>query len=579
MKKMAIIFALIHTIYTFAQPTVEYKPHENNQAEITVLFTLDPNDCLYYDYFSVSVNSPHVVIDEWSTTPKPIDQFDSDFKESKKICIGNTTMTVHITYTQPTTAQLHINYYQKNNKKIESLSIPLTSNIAQKEIIAEQLDPEEKADDLPFSTQTQKSEQSLSWSDTISNILKTTESLTVRLIFALILGLLLSLTPCIYPMIPITVGILQSQGTKSVIKNFLLAATYTIGIATTFACLGLAAAFTGQIFGSLLAKPLFVWSLVLFLLYLAGSMIGFYDMYIPSFLQSRTQQYRGGSLLSVFLFGAVSGTIASPCLSPGLFLLLTLVTTLGSKLIGFLLLFSFGIGLGIPLLIIGTFSSSLNVLPSAGIWMVEIKKFFGFIMIGMCFFYLKNIIAWNIVLWAIAVTLFIAGLFYFDAAKKVFGWKKRYNILATFLIVASLFAAFKAFQDFYPIPTKEETVSINWLSDFDAALSQARAKNKQLFVDITAPYCSICKAIDKKLLHNDDVVKALENFVLMKIDNKESNEQHEQLQKQWSITGVPTFLIIEPMTGTIVRRFGAEIHDLSPEQFVNGYLKEDKKLL
>lgn len=579
MKKMAIIFALIHTIYTFTQPTVEYKPHENNQAEITVLFTLDPNDCLYYDYFSVSVNSPHVVIDEWSTSPKPIDQFDSDFKESKKICIGNTTMTVHITYTQPTTAQLHINYYQKNNKKIESLSIPLTSNIAQKEIISEQLDQEGKADDLPFSTQTQKSEEHLSWSDTISNILKTTDSLTVRLLFALILGLLLSLTPCIYPMIPITVGILQSQGTKSVIKNFLLAATYTTGIATTFAFLGLAAAFTGQIFGSLLAKPLFVWSLVLFLLYLAGSMIGFYDMYIPSFLQSRTQQYKGGSILSVFLFGAVSGTVASPCLSPGLFLLLTLVTTLGSKLIGFLLLFAFGIGLGIPLLIIGTFSSSLNVLPSAGIWMVEIKKFFGFIMIGMCFFYLKNIIAWNIVLWAIAVTLFIAGLFYFDAAKKVFGWKKRYNILATFLIIASIFAAFKAFQDLYPIPIKKEIVQINWLSDFDAALSQARAENKKLFVDVTAPYCSICKAIDKKLLQDATVIEALNDYICMKIDNKESNEEHEKLQKRLEVNGVPAFFIIEPMSMLVVRRFGSEIYDFSPTQFVDRCLKVNRNLL
>lgn len=569
MKKFAIIYALIQTISLCTQPTVSYKSNDGNHADINVSFSLSNNDCLYYDYFAVSVNSPDVVVDNWTVSPKPIEQFDADFKETKKISLGDTTLSAHITYLKPASAHLHVNYYQKSDKKIDALSIPIAFQTASDSSLSNEVNAEENSNDDSVSfAQSTKKEPSSSWSDTISNILQTTNSLWVRLLFALILGLLLSLTPCIYPMIPITVGILQAQGTKSVIKNFLLAATYTMGIATTFALLGLAAAFTGQIFGSLLAKPLFVWGLVLFLLYLAGSMIGFYDMYIPAFLQPRSQQYKGGSLLSVFLFGAVSGTIASPCLSPGLFLLLTLVTTLGSKIIGFLLLFAFGVGLGIPLLIIGTFSSSLNVLPSAGMWMVEVKKFFGFIMIGMCFFYLKNIVAWNVLLWAMAAALFMSGVFYLYNAKKVFGWTKLYNIIGTILIMAAMVTTFKAFQAMHPINAQSQANGVAWLTDYDAALARAQKENKKIFVDITAPYCSICKAIDKKILMSPGVVTHLKNFVPMKIENKESNDQHTALQEQWSIKGVPAFLLIDPQTEEIITRFGAEIHDWSPEEFV-----------
>jgi thioredoxin:protein disulfide reductase len=567
MKRIVSFCALLVALTIGAQPTVSYKNLPDNQAELIVSFKLLKNDLLYHDFFSVSANSPDVTIDNWEIDSKPIEQFDADFKETKKMYLKDISVIIHLTYLKPTSAHIHLNYYQKSNKKIDALSIPISSSQESQEEPSQEDSITLANTEMRAQKTASPQESSKSWSDTIGHIVETTNSLWIRLLFALILGLLLSLTPCIYPMIPITVGILQAQGTKSLFKNFLLAATYTIGIATTFALLGLTAAFTGQIFGSLLAKPLFVGGLVLFLLYLAGSMIGFYDMYIPAFLQPRSQQYKGGSIISVFLFGAVSGTIASPCLSPGLFLLLTLVTTIGSKLIGFLLLFAFGIGLGIPLLIIGTFSSSLNVLPSAGMWMIEIKKFFGFIMIGMCFFYLKNVMNPELLLWIISGTLLLAGIFYLRQAQTVRGWKKVYNILGTIVIIASVATTFKAFQALHPIVEKAETV-VDWETDYTVAHAQALTEKKKIFVDITAPFCSICKAIDKKILSNPAVVSHLKHFVTMKIDNKETNEQHAKLQEQWSIKGVPAFLIIDPETDAIIARFGAEMHDWSPEEFI-----------
>ncbi|NBP59452.1 DUF255 domain-containing protein, partial [bacterium] len=149
----------------------------------------------------------------------------------------------------------------------------------------------------------------------LQTYLTTTNSVALRILFALVLGILLSLTPCIYPMIPITVGVLQSQGSKSLLTNFLLSSAYTLGISTTFSLFGLLAATSGQAFGHMLANPLFIIFIVALLLYFALSLFGLYNLYIPRFLQKKHSIQGGGSFGSIFLFGLISGSVASPCLS------------------------------------------------------------------------------------------------------------------------------------------------------------------------------------------------------------------------------------------------------------------------
>jgi thiol:disulfide interchange protein DsbD len=582
-KQVCIFSSLLFFLSLNAQPHITYDNHGDNRTTIRVQFDLKPDDLLYSDYFAVSVNNPTVTIEDWHVTPHSIEQFDSDFKDIKKINANNPTLEITAHCTNVCDAVIHVDYYQKSKKMLESLSIPLhldpSQDAAQSDIQSDNQVQEETVAAPNERTSSQPPEEK-SWTDRIEDLLQSTNSLWIRMLFALLLGLLLSLTPCIYPMIPITVGILQAQGAQSVLRNFLVSCSYTTGIATTFALLGLSAAFTGQLFGSLLGNPLFVVGIVLVLLYLAGSMIGLYEMYIPSFLTAGNTTYKGGSLLSTFVFGAVTGTIASPCLSPGLVLLLTLVTTIGSKLIGFLILFAFGMGLGIPLLIIGTFSGSMNVLPSAGMWMVEVKKFFGFIMIGMCFFYLNNVVSWSILSWAVAATVLAAGIFYFDQAKTVPGWHKRYNLLGTLLIASSLWLFFKAYQANHPIAQEEmvqtETVS-PWYTDFDAALQEAKTHNKLLFVKIGAPYCGQCKTIDKTLLANKDVATLITTrFVPFIIDNAGENSEHKRLQQEWHVRGVPTFFIIDPNTGKRIHRFGSEIINWSSSKFI-AMLKDIKK--
>lgn len=408
---------------------------------------------------------------------------------------------------------------------------------------------------------------SVSWLDWLTQNITQSNSLLFRLLLVFLLGLLMSLTPCIYPMIPITAGILQSQESKSLLTSFFLSLSYTVGIATTFAILGLLAAFAGQAMGQLMSHPAFVIPLVCILVYLSFSMIGLYNMYVPRFLQPRGHTVRAGSFVSAFTFGAISGVIASPCLSPGLVCLLCLVTTLNSVFLGFLLLFAFGIGLGVPLLIIGTFSSSLSVLPRAGIWMVEIKKLFGFAMLGMCLYFLNYIIPAHIMARVLIGFTCIVGLCFLYMARIAHskGWKSIYAVLGSLLLSSSAYLAYHSIQKYYS--PKHDTHSA-WQTDYQKALSIARAENKKLFVDIGAPFCSICRAIDASLFADDSVKTYLkENTIPVKLDG--SLAHNEQIMKQYKVIGFPTVLLINPENEQIIKQWGPELYGITGQNFID----------
>jgi thiol:disulfide interchange protein len=197
-------------------------------------------------------------------------------------------------------------------------------------------------------------------------------------------GMLVSFTPCIYPMVPITLGILQTYGATSFIRQFFLTLLYVCGIATTYAVLGYVAATSAQIFGVWFASPWFVAFMVGFFLYFAFSMFGWYDIYFPSIsFHPRVPRIKG-SFFSAYFFGLLAGTVTSPCLTPALAIILGFVAQQKSTLLGFLALFAFGFGLGTLLLIVGTFSNVIHRLPRAGKWTVEVKKLIGFLLIAVC---------------------------------------------------------------------------------------------------------------------------------------------------------------------------------------------------
>jgi thiol:disulfide interchange protein len=353
-----------------------------------------------------------------------------------------------------------------------------------------------------------------SWFSRISGYLEKNRSLSFTLVLVFFLGLLMSLTPCIYPMIPITVGILQSQGTSSIMRNFLLACAYTCGIATTFACFGLLAAYTGQLFGALMYNPFVILIFCALLMYLGFSMLGFYEFYMPSWLQPKGTIGRGGSYIAAFTFGAISGTVASPCISPGLVLLLSIVSHMQNVFLGFILLFIFGIGLSIPLLIIGTFSNALAHMPRAGMWMVRIKQLMG-------------------------VVLLLTALYFF-------------------------YTAF--YRRYFPVIEPITSSSSLWITDFSQAQQRAREENKKILLKIYTPVCNLCTAIDRKIFSDTAVQHAIAACICVKLDATDSHVQ--EILKKYSIVGAPTIIIIDNVSGDQLFRWTGELYDSRPETFI-----------
>lgn len=241
-----------------------------------------------------------------------------------------------------------------------------------------------------------------------------TGNVSMILIFSFLAGVVTSFTPCVYPMIPITIGILQANGLNSLRSNFLSALLYVFGMATVYAVLGYVAATGSLIFGQWAVNPWVNTGIIIFFLYLAFSMLGFYDLHVPRFLTHRTENISGqkSSLIKSFLFGVVTGTVASPCLTPPLAILLGLAAKTANPLVGFGALFMFAFGMGILLLIVGTFSASLNFLPRAGVWLDEVKRFFGFVMLGLVVYFAQPRIPEKIVYYLYGFVVVITFFYY-----------------------------------------------------------------------------------------------------------------------------------------------------------------------
>ncbi len=588
MKKFLLILLLTSTISTYtsnnndqnSQLTFKSETLDQNNKKIKINIKLE-NESIYLKSINISTNNPNIELSKLEFDQVPNKVYDPIFKETE---VFNKDFSINFVATkindiEINNFELFISYLSNKSKNPTEtlLTIEFDKSKDGNENIA--LEKSNNNQDLNCPVTTKKTEnKSYFWShiqkfsNFSQNLITKSSSTPIRLIFIFILGILMSLTPCIYPMVPITVGILQSQGSKSFWRNLLISTSYTLGIALTFATFGLTAALTGNIFGKILIQPWFIIPMVILLGYLALSMFGLYDMYVPKFLNnSNSTRANQGSIAGAFIFGAISGSVASPCLSPGLALLLSIVATLGSKLLGFIFLFTFGIGLSVPLLIIGLFSSSINFLPKSGMWMIEIKKLFGFMLFGMCFYFLNNILPYSVILWMASIFLLGSGIYYLKSINTYDSrfWKATKNILSIFMISFSIFVFSKAIQEtFYP---ENQITASPWLKNYEEAISCANQQNKKLIIDIGASFCTLCHAIDKKIFGNTEIQKSLENFVLLKVDATDTNSQpYKELKEKYKdcIQGVPTILIINTQNDQLLKCWRGELYDLSQEQVI-----------
>ena len=193
-------------------------------------------------------------------------------------------------------------------------------------------------------------------------------------------GIGASLTPCIYPIIPILVGVIGASSAKNKTRGFLLSIVFVLGMAATYSILGILAALTGQIFGLQSQNPWVLFAVGNFNLLFGLSMLGLFELKLPG-SWGKPAGAKPKNLLTIFLMGAGSGSIAAPCTVPVLGVLLSFVATEKNVVFGFSLLFVFSLGLGVLLIALGTFTGLIASLPKSGSWLLRIKQFFGFLMI------------------------------------------------------------------------------------------------------------------------------------------------------------------------------------------------------
>jgi thiol:disulfide interchange protein DsbD len=348
--------------------------------------------------------------------------------------------------------------------------------------------------------------------------------LTLALLF--IGGLALNLTPCVFPLIPITLGFfaMQSDGRRS--RRFDLSFMYVLGIVITYTVLGVLAALGGKLFGAWLQLPAVLIGLALLMLVLSSSMFGAFEIRPPQWIANRSSGRAG--LAGSLTMGLAIGIVAAPCVGPVIISLITLVAQIGQPVLGGIMFATLAFGLGFPYLV------ALNALPRPGEWMVTVKKGLGFVLIAMAVYFLRAIIGEEAFRYGVAASLLIGAIFVFVSRSQ--GAKvMRFGIAILLLVAGVAFA----------IPPKKEA-GVEWDKYTAKQLADARTAGKPVIIDFYADWCLPCKELDAKTFVDPAVMGELNRFVRVKANLTVTSDATTQaLTKQYAILGVPTIVFLD----------------------------------
>ena len=364
----------------------------------------------------------------------------------------------------------------------------------------------------------------------------------ILLTFVLIFlgGLALNLTPCVYPMIPLTISYFGNQKAEKPGVILGRAVAYVVGISITYSSLGVTAALTGKILGSTLQSPAVLIGISLVLVVLSLSMFGLYEIQAPSWLLNKIASTNTQGWLGALGMGLVFGIVAAPCVDPFSIGLLTFVAAKANPYLGFIMFFTLSLGLGFPYVWLGFFSNEIQNLPRSGMWMVWVKKIFGMILLGMPLYFLNPILPKDLNPILVPGYLAVCGIllgFVFSGQGVTAGFRMFQRSFG----VALLVLGFVVHQG-WPKP-----VELPFVPYDPTLLIQAQKEGKSVFIDFSANWCLPCKELEIKTFSDPKVHEALKNWILLKADlTQYSSGPVEELKKSYGIMGVPTLVFVGP---------------------------------
>lgn len=416
------------------------------------------------------------------------------------------------------------------------------------------------------------SAQSMASQSQAETLLQTHRFISITIGF-LILGLLLSLTPCVLPMVPIISSIIVGhQKNLTPLKGFLLSLTYVLSMAATYAAAGVAAAYLGTSLQALLQMPWIIFSMALLFILLALAFFGIFRLNLPTTLTGKiaafSRKQKGGTYISVAIMGILATLILSPCVTPALIGVLTYITQSGNPWLGGGALFLMGLGMGIPLLLIGIAGGKF--LPKVGHWMGVINKIFGVLMLAVAIWLLSRILSGQMILALWAVLAIITGITMgaFNFSAKVLRARLLQGIGFTLLLYGSILLIGASMGNTNPLnplahpgwyqsdttktaddhvktthPTFTAANNLKELSQMLAAA--AKAPSKPILVEFYADWCIACKELDANVFSKPEVIEALSHFIVLRADVTNQDTQHQALQKHFHVIAPPTMLFFD----------------------------------
>jgi thiol:disulfide interchange protein DsbD len=381
--------------------------------------------------------------------------------------------------------------------------------------------------------------------------------LVVTLLLVMLLGLGLNLTPCVYPLISVTIAYFGTQGHHRSVRVAALAAIYVLGITISFAVVGVAAALSGGIFGAALQKPPVLLFIAGVLVVLALSCFGLYQLQPPAWLMRRVSGSTQGAAGALFM-GLTMGIVAAPCVGPVVLGLLVFVGSQRSLWLGLELFSALGLGMGLPYLALAMAAGSIKALPRSGEWLVWIERLFGFMLLGLAAYFIGPLLPLTPKRLLLPALLFIGGMYlgFIDRS----GRRVRYfrSIQRVTGIVAVLVAVWLA------APPQAES-AIRWQALEPASVAAAHAAGLPAIIDVVADWCIPCHEMERTTFADPEVRRQAARFAMLKADITRENDETSALVEQYQVKGVPTVIFVD--------RSGTEVHRLV------GYVAADEMLV